>query len=311
LEANFKEYEAPQGEGLAYDFLHLFPAIPSMPGSVKYMRERGVPEDIVAATMQEYDYCVEERHKHNAWGRPVFDCARLDWMKRLVVNRLIRIGRLKYDLPRKRITDIQVYRNTEGEICVLADGVQVHRDGGFLGSAGLEDPTGSFYAEVDEQEDAIVGYPVVDGYVRNEKVHLRKCEWEQCLSSEDDVIMVHIPPGSGFDRENVEASYARAREIFRDCYPDFPYKAFWCHFWLMSLQLREVLERSSNIRSFQEKFTMYPSKSKGIYVLYNVFHTSKLPEDLRMLPEDTSLQRRVKKMCLEGKYFHEFSGFFF
>jgi len=311
LNANFKEYEAPQGEGLAYDFLHLFPAIPSMPGSVKYLRERGVPEDIVVATMQEYDYCVEERCKNKAWGRPVFDHARLDWMKRLVVNRLIRIGRLNFELPRKRINNICVYRNTHGAICVLADGVYVHREGGILGSAGLEDSAGSFFAEVEEQEDVVTGYPVVDGCVRQEKLCLKKSEWELCLSPEDDVIAVHIPSGSGFDRDSVEASYARAREIFRNHYSDLPYKAFWCHSWLMSLQLRKVLNASSNILSFQEKYTIFPCRSRGIYVLFYVFHISKLPEDLRTLPEETSLQRGVKALCLNGEYFYEFSGFFF
>lgn len=52
-------FKGPVGTGLAYDFLHLFAAIPTIPESVAYLQNRGLPADVIADTMAEYDYCVQ------------------------------------------------------------------------------------------------------------------------------------------------------------------------------------------------------------------------------------------------------------
>jgi len=305
-----RQYQIPQGEGLAFDFLHLFPAIPTMPGSVAYLRSRGVPEVVIRATMGEYDYCVDLRRK--SLGRPAFTWDRLHWIHRLIQNRFIRIGRFKYDLPDRYIHGFRVYQDKNGAITVLADGMQVHRDGGILGSVGLTDLEGSFFAQIRDREDYVSGHPIVGGLVRKETVSLDKREWTLELSEADPVLRIHIPPDGSFDRQSIETSYQTAREIFARCYPDYPYRAFFCHSWLMSPQLSQLLKPSSNILAFQKKFIPIPSKSGGNGCFAFLFGASpKTPEDLETLPEDTSLQRSVKKLYLDGGYLHEGEGFFF
>ena len=306
---DIKDYEAPCGEGPAYDFLHLFPMIPTMPDSVAHLRNRNIPEDIIAATMKEYDFCVNMLLDNK--GRPAFDIGRLNWVIRVVKNELIRIGRFKYDMPAKRISGIRAYRNADGEICVLANGVNVHRSGKILGSAGCTDTTGSFRAEIEETPDKIIGYPIVDGLITNQKCELEKTEWSLCLSEDDDVIFVHIPPKENFDADAMEDSYARAREIFANHYPDRPYSAFYCRSWLMSRDLRKVLKPTSNILAFQKKYIHYPCLCKGTAIFYNVFPKVGIPDDYNTLPEETSLQRNVKNLYLNGGYILNDSGFFF
>lgn len=306
---DISDYEAPCGEGLAFDFLHLFPMIPTMPDSVAHLRERNVPEDIIAATMQEYDFCVDMLLRNI--GRPAFDKGRFNWVRRVSKNEMIRIGRFKYDLPAKRVTDIRAYRNADGEICVLADGVDVHRSGRILGSAGCEDTSGSFRAEIAETQDKIIGYPIVDGLITDKKCELDKAQWSLCLSEADNVVFVHIPPRESFDVAAMEDSYSRAREILAKHYPDRPYSAFFCRSWLMSRDLRKVLKPTSNILAFQNKYIHYPCLCHGTQVFHNVFPKIGVPEDYNDLPEETSLQKNVKNLYLNGGYILNDNGFFF
>ncbi len=303
------DYEAPHGKGTAFDFLHLFPMIPTMPDTVAHLRERNVPEDIIIATMQEYDFCVDKLLRNT--GRPAFDKGRLNWMRRVAKNEMIRIGRFKYDLPAKRVSDIRAYKNSAGDICVLADKVDVHHSGKVLGSAGCEDTTGSFRAEIEETEDKIIGYPIVDGLITNKKCELEKSEWSLCLSDDDNVVFVHIPPRESFDVAAMESSYARAREILTKHYPDRPYAAFFCRSWLMSRDLRKVLKPTSNILAFQNKYIHYPCLCNGTQVFNNVFPKIGIPADYNDLPEETSLQRNVKNLHINGGHILNDCGFFF
>lgn len=304
------DYEAPVGEGRAYDFLHLFPAIPTMSESVAHLRSRGVPEDVIAATMGEYDFCVDMCNTRQ--GRPAFDRGRLSWIVRVIRNQLIRIGRFKYDLPGRYIQGYRVYRNQTGELKILANGLDVHRSGRLQSCVSFEDPEGGFRAELQETEDTVTGHPITGREVSRETETLRKDQWELCLSEEDLVPRIHIPSDGSFDPETVETSYTRAREIFDTCYPDYPYKAFFCHSWLMSPDLQKVMKPTSNILAFQNKFIQVPCASSGRLVFSFVFRMDPvIPENLSALPETTSLQRAIKALYLNGGYIHEGEGFFF
>lgn len=307
---DMQQYQPPAGVGLAYDFLHLFPAISTMPESVAHLRQRGVPEEVIVETMAEYDYCVDMCQSNR--GRPAFDLGRLRWIRCVITNRLIRIGRFKYDLPGKYMQGFRVYREESGNMTVLADGITVHCSGGVLGSAGMEDAAGSFTAQIEETETAVTGHPVMNGLVKKETVTLDKAVWRLVLSGEDNVPRIHIPPGNGFDKETMEASFEKARKIFRQCYPERPFKAFFCHTWLLSPQLRTILKPESNILTFQNLFTPIPCYSQGNGCFSFLFGmTPKCPQDFMALPEKTSLQRAVKQLYLDGGYLLEGEGFFF
>lgn len=307
---NDPAYEEPAGTGLAYDFLHLFPAIPTISGCADRMRSRDVPEDVIADTLREYDYCIEMCSTR--LGRPAFLRNRLHWICRVIRGSLIRIGRLKYDLPGCYMTGFRVYRNKAGELKVLADNLEIHSSGMVLGSAGCADPEGSFLAQIQQTEDAVTGYPSVDGLVEKQAVTLRKDQWELCLSESDPVLRVHIPTGGNFDRKTLADTYRRTREVLGKCYPDRPFKAFYCTSWLMSRDLREVLKPESNILGFQSDYTPVPLRGGDATTFSFVFGDSHITRDMiPSLPEDTSLQRAVKRRYLDGGYIRTGAGFFF
>ena len=302
-------YTPPSGEGLALDFLHLFAAIPTMPDSVKFLRDRNVPEDVINSTMQEYDMCFEVCRINI--GRIAFDRGRLGWIRHVIANNLIWVGRLRFELPVKRVEAIKTYKNEKGDIVVLADGMHLHKSGHIFGSVGCKDEAESFVASIVESEDKIEGYPIEDGEVSFEKVTLKKSEWEMCLSGEDSVLAVHIPRSGDFDRDCIEASYTRMREIMKKCFSDMPYKAFHCRSWMMSRDLRKVLKPESNIFAFQNKYIHYPTISSGEWTLGNVFPGEGGLENLENYSENTSLQRNIKAMYKNGEYIYDDCGFFF
>ena len=300
----------PVGDTPAHDFLHLFPALPTIPDTIADLRGRGLPEDVVADTMAEYDFCVQVCQK--SLGRPVFDYSRLWWIQRIARNMLVHIGRFKYDTPGPYVNTVRVYENAAGELTVLADGMQVHRTGGILGAAGLEDTAGSFTAEIAETESAVEGYPIVNALVQTEKIRLDKTIWSLRLAPGDNVLGIHIPPGGGFDAKTMADSFDRAREIFRKCYPDFPFKGFHCRTWLLAPQLRDILKPESNIMVFQNRFVRSPYRSNGTECISFLYSTlADIPADWNDLPENTSLQRAAKQIYLDGGYIHEAEGFFF
>ena len=304
------DYEEPVGTGLAYDFLHLFPALPTIPGCAARMRDRGVPEDVIVDTLGEYDYCIEMCQDRA--GRPMFPRGRLNWICCVIRDRLIHIGRLKYDLPSRCMTGFKVYRNKDGELKILADNLQIHRSGRVLGSTGYADPEGSFLACIEETETTLTGYPAVDGLVQKEKTVLDKTQWELCLSESDPVLRVHIPPGGGFNKEILADTYQRTREVMEKCYPDKPFKAIYCTSWLMSLDLREILKPESNILAFQSDYIPVPQQGSDATTFSFVFGDLNVkPEMIPDLPENTSLQRAIKKRYLDGGYVCQGAGFFF
>ncbi len=302
-------YTPPVGEGIAYDFLHIFPALPRIPEILADFRARKVPQEVIDATMTEFDYCVGVCEK--AYNRPAFNFGRLNWINRLLHRKLIHISRFKYDLPSKCFVRVRIYQNKQGEFCVMANNVEVHERGRMLGSVGHTDATNSYMAVVTETEDKIMGHAVKDGIIQKEITELSKEDWKLCLSAEDKALRIHIPSDGNFDRDAIHQAYDEARLVMDTCYPDMPYKAFYCLSWLMSEELKQILKPTSNILGFQKDFVKTPCKSCGTPVFSFVFNmAAAIPEDLDALPENTSLQRGVKKLYQEGGYLHEGAGFF-
>ena len=57
---------------------------------------------------------------------------------------------------------------------------------------------------------------------------------------------------------------------------------------------------------FRKKYTLYAGKTDGKAVFNFVFKMQS--EEYKDLPEDTTLQRALKKLYLDGKYIYELSG---
>lgn len=71
-----------------------------------------------------------------------------------------------------------------------------------------------------------------------------------------------------------------------------------CQCWLMDRKLLEMLKEDSNILSFQKRFEVFDEGEASNEFVEWLFRTK--TTDYSKLPEDTSLQRKVKEHILAG-----------
>ena len=123
-------------------------------------------------------------------------------------------------------------------------------------------------------------------------------EYEMKHIDENIVIGIHIPSDVDFSPSAIDNSLVNARQFFTNHYPELSNAEYRCHSWLLDKQLKEMLAKNSNIMSFQERFEIFDEGEIGtdfIEWLYNTRTT-----DYDNLPENTSLQRNMKKHILSG-----------
>ena len=280
-----------------------------IPEMVEFYRRRGVPERIIADTLSD-SFEGGIKVCYGRFGRDGYETNRsFMWNQHYLGHRILRIGVLNFEL-RPRFTDAaRVFVNTKGEYKLLSNNQSVSARGEVTGSAA--DPDEAFVAEYRETETAYEGYEIdtVNSKVTTNKVTLPKSEWRIAVDEGDSVINVHIPESGGFNRENIEAAYRECYDVFTKCFPEFKPKAFTCFSWLMEPRLRELLGDSSNIVGFQSKYLRFPRKSggKAVYTfLFRVDPDTKVED----FPENSSLQRKVKALYLNGEYIYEPCGVF-
>ncbi len=308
---NFKKHLAefifPTGRSKDYDFIPLLIILPSIPSLYENMKAHNVPEDIIKATMHQYELCVylfEER-----FDRPGFDKRYFDHMQLYVDAQVLNIDRLRFQMIENLDSPIIVLENKKKELAVLFNGEYIDGRGMVKGTPPADEDGTCLYAEVTETDHSFIGYRASDkGVISTTPESFSKDEWKVVLKRGDSVISVHIPKNGALTTEACEASYQRAREVFKTCYPDFKFKAFHCHTWLFDPQLKEFLRPTSNILNFQQKYTIFPGETEGTDVFNFVFKLRF--KEYADMPEDTSLQRAIKRHYLDGKYIYEFEGIF-
>ena len=165
--------KAPEGvDALPYEMMTALSMCQSYDAFYEQMRKHNVPDDILFESMKIPERCVELHAKRS--GRPRLTS--FDWYQHAYDGRLYRVGRLQLEFPLGMPNMYRVFENKDGKIVTLAN-QRVHRDGFALGSRGYEDEEGSFLAEIEETEDAYVGYPFdYYGHVEKEKITLQKSE---------------------------------------------------------------------------------------------------------------------------------------
>lgn len=306
----FSRPVTPEGKDtLAYEMVTGLALCSQLETGAENMRKRGFSEetinDVLALAVS--GVSTSER-KHN--GAPGFEL--LGWAQKYIEAKLLIIERLEIEFLGMFSAKAIVFQNKDGAIVTLANDLELHRDGFALGSLHYEEEDGSWMATVEETEGAWVGYPFTEnGYVSKEKIELSKEEWEKVLETGDPVIRLHIPPVGKMTPEMIDKTLEETKIFAKEHYPDFHYKAFSCHSWLVDPQLDEILNKESNIVKFRQRFHSLTRKSKGEDVFNFIFNKPNMDFDIRDLPEDSSLQRALKNHYLSGKAIYELEGFFF
>ena len=123
----------------------------------------------------------------------------------------------------------------------------------------------------------------------------------------ENIIEIHIPEGEPLDIEECKKSVAQAEEFFERFFPEFEYKGFTCHSWLLDKSLKELLGENSNIIKFQNMFEIvFEEKSDAI--LKYVFKWDTKRRNVADYTAKTSFSKAVKEAVLSGHEFYESYG---
>ena len=106
------------------------------------------------------------------------------------------------------------------------------------------------------------------------------------------------PSDADFSPSAVDSSLEGARRFFAEYYPVLTNAEYRCHSWLLDQQLKKMLNENSNILHFQNRFEIFDEGEINTEFIEWLYHTKSTDYDT--LPENTSLQRKMKKHLLLG-----------
>jgi len=300
---------APPTEALRadYEMAAFFALVAFVPDMIEKLQARNVPADVIAATLLNFEEAIlayETRYLRNG-----FEVARhFGWIQHYLNLTIIRVGSLNFEMRKQFTDDIVVLKNARKEYKILINNKDIAADGQRADCVGHE---ATYHADFTETDTYYEGYPVDtdNSVVIPEKIRLPKAEWSVAIRPEDPVLSIHIPLATDLSPAATEAAYAGAFKTVAECFPEFDAKALVCFSWLMDPRMQAMLKPTANITSFQKKFMLYPREGGGQSVFSNLF--KKKVDDLHDLPEDTSLQRKVKELYLSGGYIYDQGAVFF
>jgi len=186
--------------------------------------------------------------------------------------------------------------------CMLkasADVYEIYKDKGISDKVYFD--TMKCYTRFIDETYKITGKLYFDRYwwtSRQAGCHLFRIgelEYEMKHIDGNIVIGIHIPSDVDFSLSAIDNSLASAKHFFATYYPKLSNAEYRCHSWLLDSQLKGMLNESSNILNFQNRFEIFDEGEVGTEWLYNTKST-----DYAALPENTSLQRNMKKHILSG-----------
>lgn len=291
-----------------HPYAALFVILPTVEHTYGVLYSRGLPDDIIKNTLCHYEECVfinEDRLGVRGLNKRYFD-----WLLHYVDCKILNIDRLRFEIAKVENPIYMLERISDGERVLLFNGGEMKSDG-MLASVPPHSDEDGFFSSFSETDDEYIGNRILtSGRCSSERETFKKSEYRLIISPSDTCLSVHIPPRSKgpLTAEACDASYRRALEIFREHYPELDIKAIRCRSWMLSHELRELLPPDSNIITFQRKYALYPINSGGNDVFTFVFRG--FSGDTLDLPEETSLQRAIKRVYLDGGYIYESGGIF-
>ena len=123
-------------------------------------------------------------------------------------------------------------------------------------------------------------------------------EYEMTEEDCDRKIYLHIPSDADLSERSVTDSVAAAKQFFTKYYPAYAQAEMDCDSWMLVPTLRDLLPASSNILKFQRRFRILRTEEDSTAFLEWIYPDPAVAYEA--LPEQTSLQRSVKRHLLAG-----------
>ena len=298
-----KKFPLPMEEGEG-DILPLLIHLPMIPASAKVYAQRGFTEEEISKLMDAYYGCA--KGIFNKTGTFGLDLRFHRWM--LIYAKSLIFMHMGFNIEVLSFPEgALVLKNKQtGEVLPLIWDESIHKSGNILGSAGYEGCCGAPFATISETGDGFHGYCVRDCKCSLQEQFFPKDQWECAIRPGDNVLSIHLPKGMDLSPENVDTAFQSVIEKAAVWFPDDPVKGLFCGSWLLDPALGDLVGKGSKIAQFGDRFIRWPIKSDGQEVFRFVF--SSKPDDLNELPENTTLERGLKKLYLSGGFIYGYRG---
>lgn len=301
------EIPEPIYDGTAMnDLLLLYVVLPQIPGSIESYRIRGFSEEELSDILKVYKGSI--RIVENRTGRPGINKSYYKWLLHFSKVQIFKTMGLQFGLGRLPKLAVWLRNRVTGQLVPVMSGGTFHASGmQQLGSFGYTDETDAFSPMFSEDAENYYGHGAFDNVVDMNCRTFPKKDW-QCVAYPDDkCLIIHIPQGADISRETTLNACRSAFGILRERFPEYDARMVFCASWLLNPTLKQIQGEQSRITQFMECFTKYPNRDPaGKAVLGFVF--GKRYENPADLPEDTSLQRKLKKLYMDGGCLHSYSG---
>ncbi len=129
------------------------------------------------------------------------------------------------------------------------------------------------------------------------------------VSEGTPVLEVHIPSSGPLLFEECVRSVAMARRFFAAHFPEYPYRCFTCHSWLLDPTLKLFLKENSNILQFQKLFQVVQNDASDAALKY-IFHWNTTRETLPACHAASHLATEIKRYVSSGGTLYESLGWF-
>lgn len=123
----------------------------------------------------------------------------------------------------------------------------------------------------------------------------------------EKLIGIHIPASGPLDVTECQKSVEYARSFYSEFFPEYEYKIFNCHSWLLDGKLKSILDEKSNILKFRDMFEIISEEESYAIVKY-VFTWDTTRENILEKEAVSSFAKKVKDAILSGETFHETIG---
>ena len=139
-----------------------------------------------------------------------------------------------------------------------------------------------------------------DGAASCERVEID--EGDMLLKKGDFYITVHIPGDGRLLPELVKDSFKRAEPILKKAFREYSPKLFACASWLLSPQLKKIVDKDSNIRKFQDCFDIAAALPNTASLYEHIFKTPIKP--ISELEAQNEFQKRILGIYERGEELH-------
>ena len=146
-------------------------------------------------------------------------------------------------------------------------------------------------------------------HAKRELFNIGAFQYEPVQKDGKYLINIHIPAGTKLNVYDNLKSFKEAMDFYDTYYPENKMEGLMCESWLLSNEIEEVMEGATNISRFGDMFTKYSiGDERGDAVFRFVYNFAAPYPPVETLPENTTLQRKLKAYMLSGKRVYAMGG---